>query len=62
MSRLVNTNVHFALNDISVTTGNADGWVVLDREPLVIPARPSGATRSPDVVEKKTKRPRKARA
>jgi hypothetical protein len=61
MSRLVNTNVHFATNDISVTSGNADGWVVLDQEPLVIPARPSAAMRSPEVAEKKTKRPRKAR-
>ena len=61
MSRLVNTNVHITMNDISVTSGNADGWVVLDREPLVIPARPSAATRSPDVTVQKTKRPRKAR-
>ena len=61
MSRLVNTNVHFAMNDISVTSGNADGWVVLDREPFVMPARTSGATRSPDIAEKKTKRPRKTR-
>jgi len=61
MSRLVNTNIHFALNDISVTSGNADGWVVLDREPLVIPARPSAVTRSPESGEKKAKRPRKTR-
>jgi hypothetical protein len=61
MSRLVNTNVHIAMNDISVTSGNADGWVVLDRESLVIPVRPSAATRSPEVAEKKAKRPRKMR-
>jgi len=58
---LVNTNVHIAMNDISVTSGNADGWVVLDREPLVIPARPSAATRSPEIAVTKPKRPRKTR-
>jgi len=62
MSRLVNTNIRIAMNDISVTSGNADGWVVLDREPIVIPARPAVMTRTPDISEKTAKRsPRKTR-
>jgi len=54
MSRLFNANIYALMNDISVTTGNADGWVVLEREPIVIPARPPVANRSHDVGEKKT--------
>ena len=29
MSTLFNTNQHAAMNDVSVTSGNADGWVVV---------------------------------
>jgi hypothetical protein len=29
MSTLFNTTLHAAMNDVSVTSGNADGWVVV---------------------------------
>lgn len=29
MSTLFNTNLHAAINDVSVTSGNADGWVIV---------------------------------
>lgn len=62
MSRLFNTTIYIPMNDISVTTGNADGWVVLEREPVVIPARPLSANRAHEVAEKKTAtRARKSR-
>jgi hypothetical protein len=54
MSRLFNTTIYAPMNDVSVTSGNADGWVVLEREPIVIPARPPVAKRSHEVAEKKT--------
>lgn len=61
MSRLFNTTVHIAMNDISVTTGNADGWVVLAREPVVPTTRLSAAKRTSEATEKKTRPSRKAR-
>lgn len=54
MSRLFNTAIYIPMNDISVTTGNADGWVILEREPIVIPPRPLSANRAHEVAEKKT--------
>ena len=62
MSRLFNTTIYAPMNDVSVTSGNADGWVVLEREPIVIPARPLTANRAHDLAEKKTAtRARKSR-
>jgi hypothetical protein len=29
MSTLFNTNHHATMNDVSVTSGNADGWVIV---------------------------------
>ena len=54
MSRLFNTTIYVPMNDVSVTTGNADGWVVLEREPIVIPPRPSVANRLRELAEKKS--------
>ena len=63
MSRLFNTTIYVPMNDVSVTTGNADGWVVLEREPIVIPARQPIANRSHELAEKKTAtRAQKSRA
>jgi hypothetical protein len=63
MSRLFNTTIYAPMNDVSVTSGNADGWVVLEREPIVIPARATVANRSREVAEKRTAtRAQKSRA
>ena len=32
MRVLYNTNQHAAMNDVSVTTGNADGWILVPAE------------------------------
>jgi hypothetical protein len=29
MTTLFNTNLHTSMNDVSVTSGNADGWVIV---------------------------------
>jgi hypothetical protein len=48
MSTLVNTNLHAAMNDVSVTSGNADGWVVVPldlRAPMPKQSDKKAATR-----------------
>ncbi|HEY9229229.1 MAG TPA: hypothetical protein VIP11_21435 [Gemmatimonadaceae bacterium] len=35
MSTLYNTTTHPTMNDISVTTGNADGWVLILRDSFI---------------------------
>lgn len=64
MTHMYNTTVHSTINDVSVTTGNADGWVVITRDPIAAPVPTPLARRAiePKPAARKAKRPRKARA
>ena len=61
MSRLFNTTVYAAMNDSSVTSGNADGWVVLERDPVIEPANVNGGRRPAEPTRKNAKRSGKSR-
>jgi hypothetical protein len=64
MTHMYNTTVHASINDVSVTTGNADGWVVIARDPIAEPIPASLARRAgePKPAPRKAKRPRKVRS
>jgi len=61
MNVLYNTTVHAAMNDISVTTGNADGWVLVLRDPMTEPL-PAPLTRRAESTKRKNKRPAKRKS
>ena len=64
MTHMYNTTVHAAINDISVTTGNADGWVVISRDPVAepVPATPEAHAAEPTPAPRKPRRSRKPRS
>ena len=56
MGILYNTTSHATLNDVSVTTGNADGWIVLPRDPIGVPLAELSALQRPSKPPQKAKR------
>ena len=54
MSILFNTNQPIPMNDVSVTSGNADGWVLVARDSSLNANQPK-----PDAKTPQRKRPAK---
>ena len=56
MGILYNTTSHTTMNDVSVTTGNADGWVVLPHDPIGVPVAELRVLQRPAKTTQKAKR------